>query len=63
MTYTYTNNGVTQTYTDTYVSSVTLKDASRHAAKANCLNREQTNTYNYGTGSYTETYASACELK
>ena len=66
-TETYTYNGVTQTYTDTYVSATTLKDASRHAAKSNCLNREATYTggytNSYGTYSYTQTYSSNCELK
>ena len=62
-TETYTYNGVTQTYTDTYVYSTTLKDASRHAAKSNCLNREQTETYSDGTYSYTETVSANCELK
>lgn len=62
-TYTYTYNGVTQTDVDTYVYSTTLKDASRHAAKSNCLNREQTDTYNDGSYSATYTYSSNCELK
>ena len=62
-TYTYTYNGVTQTEVETYTYSITLKDASRHAAKSNCLNREQTETYSDGTYSYTQTYSSNCELK
>ena len=62
-TETYTYNGVTQTYTDTYVTSVTIKDASRHAAKSNCINREESYSYSYGTSSYTETYSYDCDLK
>lgn len=62
-TETYTYNGVTQTYTDISVTKLTIKDASKHAAKSNCLDLERTYTYNYGnlSGSYTSKYE--CDLK
>jgi len=57
----YTYNGITSTQVD--VDEITIKDASKHAAKANCLDMEQTYTYSYGTTTYTYTYSQDCELK
>ena len=57
----YTYNGITSPNVE--VDETTIKDASKHAAKANCLDMEQTYTYSYGTTTYTYTYSQDCELK
>jgi len=60
-TITYTYNGVTSP--DAEINEFTIKDASKHQAKSNCLNTEQTYSYSYGTTTYTYTYNQDCELK
>ncbi len=57
----YTYNGVTST--DVNVDQTTIKEASKHAAQSNCLNRETTYSYTYGSTTYTYTYSQDCELK
>ena len=58
---TYTYNGITSSNAD--VTEFTIKDASKHAAKSNCLNQEITYSYTYGSVTYTYTYNQDCELK
>jgi len=60
-TTTYSYNGITST--DAEVNEITIKDASKHAAKANCLSTEQTYSYAYYGTTYTYTYNRDCELK
>jgi len=57
----YSYNGITSTSVD--IDETTIKDASKHAAKANCLDREMSYTYNYGSTTYTYTFSQDCELK
>ena len=57
----YTYNGVTSTSVD--IDEVTIKEASKHAAQSNCLNREMSYTYNNGTTTYSYAFAQDCELK
>ncbi len=57
----YSYNGVTSPDVD--INQITIKGASKHAAKANCLDTEQTYSYSYGSTTYTYTYSQDCELK
>ena len=52
----------TETYsgsTSAQIYEITIKDVSKKAAKANCVSTEETS----GSGFYTYTYSTECELK
>jgi len=61
-TYTYSYNGI-PAGSDSEVDEFTIKEASKHAAKSNCLSMEAEQTYSYGTYTYSYKIERSCELK